>query len=158
MSVELRVTHATAVPAAEVWQTLVDWAGQGRWIPMTTVRVLGDRASGIGVRCEALSGFWLGRLPIGLLDRFTVTAWRPPTDEQVGILEVLHTGPWFRGPGSFEVSVSDDGRGSAIACSEIFDVVGGALPTRVAGWFLPVMRLMFATSLRRLAHVSHAGR
>ena len=43
-------------------------------------------------------------------------------------------------------------------CTEIFDVVGGALPTRLAGLLLPVMRAGFATSLRALGRVSLAGR
>ena len=156
MSVDLRVSHTIDAPPAAVWPVLVDWAGQARWIPFTTVRVVSDHDEGLGVRCEALSGFWLGRLPVGLLDRFTVTAWQPPSATDIGILEVLHTGPYFRGPGTFELRPT--GGGTRVSCTEIFDVVGGAVVTRLAGLLLPVMRTGFATSLQALGKVSLAVR
>lgn len=156
MSVDLRVAHTIAAPSAVVWDVLVDWAGQRRWIPLTTVRVLSDHDTGLGVHCEALSGWWLGSVPLGLLDRFTVTAWQPPSPTADGLLEVLHTGPWFRGPGTFQLRAV--GTGTEVHCSEIVDVVGGSLPTRVVGLLLPVMRLGFALSLRALGRVSSAGR
>ena len=157
MSVDLRVARTVAAPPAAVWPVLVDWAGQARWMPVTTVRVVSDHGEGLGVRCEALSGFWLGRVPVGLLDRFSVTAWRVPSDTGSGVLEVLHTGPYFRGPGTFELAPTAGG-GTRVSCTEIFDVVGGTLPTRLAGLLLPVMRTGFATSLRALGKVSLAAR
>jgi hypothetical protein len=157
VSADLRVSHTVAAPPDVVWPVLVDWAGQARWIPFTTVRVISDDAEGLGVRCEALSGFWLGRVPVGLLDRFTVTAWQVPSATGTGVLEVLHTGPYFRGPGTFELVPTADG-GTRVNCTEIFDVVGGAVPTRLAGLLLPVMRAGFASSLRALGKVSLAGR
>lgn len=156
MSADLRVSQPVAAPPDVVWSVLVDWEGQRRWIPFTTVRVVGDRQQGLGVRCVALSGFWLGRLPVGLLDRFVVTAWQPPTADEPGLLEVLHLGPFFTGPGTFAVHPTADG-GSEVRCAEIFDVVGGSLPTKVAGLLLPLMRVGFATSLKALARVSSAG-
>lgn len=156
MSVDLRVTHTVQAPPMRVWEVLVDWAGQRRWIPFTTVRVVSDHDTGPGVRCEALSGFWCGRLPVGLLDRFTVTTWRPPTADEDGLLEVLHTGPYFRGPGSFELHRVPGG--TDVRCIEIFDVTGGSVPTRLAALLLPVMRAGFGRSLRALGRVSRAGR
>ena len=150
------MTQTIAAPPATVWDVLVDWVGQRRWIPLTTVRVVSSHAVGLGVRCEALSGIWLGRLPLGLLDRFIVTAWRAPTDTDSGILEILHTGPYFRGPGSFELHPR--GGGTEVRCVEIFDVVGGRIPTRLTNLLLPVMRAGFATSLRALGRVSRADR
>jgi hypothetical protein len=157
VSLDLRVAHTIAAPPDVVGPVLVDWAGQTRWIPFTTVRVVSDHQQGLGVRCEALSGFWLGRVPVGLLDRFTVTAWREPSETGDGVLEVLHTGPCFRGPGTFELTPTAGG-GTRVSCTEIFDVVGGALPTRLAALLLPVMRAGFASSLRALGKVSLAGR
>ena len=156
MSVDLRVARTVAAPPARVWEVLVDWAGQGRWIPFTSVRVVGDHDAGTGVRCEALSGFWLGRLPVGLLDRFTVTTWQPPSPTVPGVLEVLHTGPYFRGPGAFELHAAPGG--TDVRCTEIFDVVGGAVPTRLARLLLPIMRIGFARSLAALGRVSRADR
>lgn len=156
MSVDLRVAHRIAAPPAVVWDVLVDWAGQRRWIPLTTVRVVTDHDTGLGVRCEALSGWWLGPVPLGLLDRFTVTEWQPPDRKEIGVLEVLHTGPYFRGPGTFELLPI--GTGTEVRCTEIFDVVGGALPTRIARLLLPGMRIGFTRSLRALGRVSGADR
>ena len=78
MSVRLEVSTEIAAPIDRVWNVLADWEGQSRWIPLTTVRVLTAHREGLGVRAAALSGFWLGSLPIGLLDRFIVTGWSPP--------------------------------------------------------------------------------
>lgn len=156
MSVDLRVAATIAAPPARVWEVLVDWSGQGRWIPFTSVRVVTEHDSGSGVRCEALSGFWLARVPVGLLDRFTVTTWQPPTGTTSGVLEVLHTGPYFRGPGAFELRSTSEGT-TDVRCVEIFDVVGGAVPTRLAGLLLPLMRSGFARSLQALGRVSRAG-
>ena len=156
MSIDLRVTQLMSASPVVVWEVLVDWAGQHRWIPLTTVRVVGDREVGLGVRCVALSGWWLGRWPIGLLDRFVVTAWQPPSDAETGLLEVLHLGPYFTGPGVFEVSSA--ATGTQVRCTEIVDVAGGRVPTRLAGLFLPVLRAGFRRSLRTLGRLSSADR
>ena len=78
MSVRLQVTGHAPAPVSTVWSELIDWEGQRRWIPFTTVRVTSPSRVGLGVRAEALSGFWLGPVPVGLLDRFVVTGWTPP--------------------------------------------------------------------------------
>lgn len=148
MSVELRVSHAIPAPPTAVWEVLVDWVGQRRWIPVTTVRVVSDQTSGLGVRCVALSGWWLGQLPVGLLDRFIVTAWRPPAGTEPGLLEVLHLGPYFTGPGAFELVPAD--QGTEVRCTEIVEVVSGRLTTRLAGLLAPAMRVGFRSSLRTL--------
>ena len=156
MSLELRVSHGIPAPPAAVWDVLVDWIGQRRWIPVTTVRVVGDQTSGLGVRCDALSGWWLGRFPAGLLDRFIVTAWRPPTAAEPGLLEVLHLGPYFTGPGAFELVPA--AHGTEVRCTEIVEVVGGRVATRLAGLLTPLMRAGFLASLRALGRLSRADR
>ena len=70
---------------------------------------------------------------------------------------MLHTGPYFRGPGTFELLPAAGG-GTEVRCTEIFDVLGGAVPTRLAALLLPVMRTGFAASLRALGRVSLAVR
>ena len=61
--------------------SLIGHSGCGK---STTLRMIAgldeatERVEGIGVRAVALSGFWLGRIPVGLLDRFVVTGWTPP--------------------------------------------------------------------------------
>ena len=83
-----------------------------------------------------------------------MTTWQPPDASTLGVLEVLHTGPYFRGPGTFELRSVSGGSGTEVRCIEIFDVVGGAVPTRLAALLLPGMRVGFARSLRALGRVS----
>ncbi|GAA3639620.1 SRPBCC family protein [Microlunatus ginsengisoli] len=149
MTVRLAVSAAVRADPGRVWSELTDWAGQSRWIPFTTVRAAGA-TTGIGVRVTALSGFWLARLPVGLLDRFIVTDWRPPDDEP-GRLEVLHLGPYFTGPGVFTV-VPGDGA-TRIECVELFDLPAGRITEVPVRLLLPVMRRGFGESLRRLAAI-----
>lgn len=148
MSVRLQVSAPLAAAPEAVWSVLVDWAGQSRWIPLTTVTVQTAHDAGLGVRAEALSGFWLGRLPIGLLDRFIVTGWTPPVDGRAE-LEVLHLGPYFTGEGVFALAKTS--RGTTITCTEMITVPGGRLTEAIVRLLLPVMRIGFRGSLRALA-------
>ncbi len=153
MSTRLEVAGEARAGLDRVWDELVDWHGQARWIPLTTLRVLSPHRTGLGVRVAALSGFWLGRLPLGLLDRFVVTGWSPPADGEAE-LEVLHLGPYFTGEGVFHLS--GDAEHTRVRAVEVFTVPGGPLPNRLARLALPVMRLGFAASLRQLAAVAEA--
>ena len=103
MSIRLEASTEIDAPVATVWDVLVDWTGQSRWIPLTTVRVTSDRDTGLGVRAEALSGVWLGQIPLGLLDRFIVTGWSPPIADTAEV-EILHIGPYFTGEGAFRLA------------------------------------------------------
>lgn len=138
-----------------VWEVLVDWEGQERWIPLTTLRVLSGHEEGLGVRVAALSGFWLGRLPVGLLDNFVVTGWSPPRAGEAE-LEILHLGPYFTGEGVFHLS--DRGGRTRVSCTELITVPGGRLTNALVGLTLPLMRLGFGQSLRQLAAVTEGER
>ena len=146
-------THVRA-PVTRVWKELVDWSGQSRWIPFTTVRITTAHAEGLGVQASALSGFWLGRLPVGLLDRFVVTGWTPPGGDD-GIvraeLEVLHLGPYFTGVGVFALQQSETS--TKVSCVELFELPGGRLLDYPGRLLLPVLRSGFRLSLRRFAAV-----
>ena len=124
MSVRLEVSTEIAAPVDLVWNVLADWEGQSRWIPLTTVRVLTAHREGLGVRAAALSGFWLGPLPIGLLDRFIVTGWSPPNGHHAE-LEILHLGPYFTGEGVF--TLRGHAGGTTVECTELFTVPGWRL-------------------------------
>jgi len=149
MSLLVTASVSVAVPAADAWRAVVDWAGQGRWIPFTTVRVTAGPATGLGCRVEALSGFRAAGRPIGLLDRFVVTGWTPPAPDRPGEVEVLHLGPGFTGVGVIRVvSVA---AGSIVAVTESFDPPGGFLTEPVVRPLLPALRAGLRFSLRRLA-------
>jgi hypothetical protein len=154
VSVRLQVSAEIDAPVAKVWEELIDWTGQSRWIPLTTVRVTNDRTVGLGVRAEALSGIRLGRLPIGLLDRFIVTGWSPPAGEAAE-LEILHLGPYFTGEGVFRLTGRHDK--TTVACVEVFSLPGGGPVELLARLALPLLRAGFARSLRALATIAEAG-
>ena len=154
MSVRLEVATTVRAPITRVWDELVDWSGQSRSIPFTTVRVTSPHHAGLGVGAVALSGVWLCRLPVGLLDRFVVTGWTPPTSvdgQERAELEVLHLGPYFTGVGVFALQTSEVG--TTVRAVELFDLPGGRLLDYPGRWLLPVLRHGFRRSLRRFAAV-----
>ena len=155
MTIRLEASAEIDAPIAAVWDVLIDWTGQSRWIPMTTVRVTGDRKAGLGTRVEALSGVRLGRIPVGLLDRFIVTGWSPPVTDTAE-LKVWHLGPYFTGEGAFR-QTGHDGK-TTMSCIETFAVRGGRLvewPVRLA---LPALRAGLTSSLRALGEIVAATR
>lgn len=164
MSIRLEVSAETDASVATVWEVLIDWTGQSRWIPFTTVRVITDRKVGVGVRAEALSGIWLGHIPLGLLDRFIVTGWSPPTTDtatadtaptaDTAELEILHLGPYFTGEGVFRLR-GHHGK-TTVSCTEVFSIPGGRLVEWPARLALPALRAGLARSLRALSALAEA--
>jgi hypothetical protein len=148
-------THAVSEPKA-VWDVLVDWPGQSRWIPFTTVDVLSSHGQGLGVQAVALSGWRLGRIPLGLVDNFVVTGWTAPGDGAAAELEVLHLGPYFIGEGVFQLQPA--GGGTAVRCVEVFRVPGGKPVEAIIGAALPIMRRALEHSLRGLAAIADGRR
>ena len=171
----LEVERELRASPERVWDELVDWSGQDRWIPLTHVRLTGGPRAGLGARVTALSGFRLGPVPVGLLDRFVVTGWTPPGSrpgDETGELAVLHLGPYFTGEGSFKIlrgddpphpplgsrrsrsanpNIPPDAVGSRLVCTEVFSVPGGAPVAALLRLALPVLRRGFAASLDKFA-------
>ena len=155
MTIRLEASAEIDAPIAPVWDVLINWTGQSRWIPMTTVQITGDRKAGLGTRVEALSGVRLGRIPVGLLDRSVVTGWSPPVTDTAE-LKVWHLGPYFTGEGVFRLT-GHDGK-TTVSCIETFAVRGGRLvewPVRLA---LPALRAGLTSSLRALGEIVAATR
>ncbi len=154
MPLLLTASVTVNVPASETWRAVVDWPGQSRWIPFTTVEVRptaehGPRDQGIGVLVHAWSGIRVGPLRLGLLDRFVVTGWQEPDGDEPGEVEVLHLGPGFTGVGTIRVlSVA---AGSIITVTESFLPPGGAAAALIVRPLLPALRAGLTLSLRRLA-------
>lgn len=160
MNTRLQTGITTSAEIDRVWDVLVDWVGQARWIPLTTLQVLTPQQTGLGVRIAALSGFWLGRLPVGLLDNFVVTGWSPPSAGQAE-LEILHLGPYFTGEGVFHLSTMDPSAGpdgTRVQCVELVTVPGGPLTNAVVGLTLPLMKRGFDQSLAQFAAVAEGRR
>ena len=153
MSIRLEASAEIDAPVATVWDVLVDWTGQSRWIPFTTVRVTSDRDTGLGVRAEALSGVWLGQIPLGLLDRFIVTGWSPPIADTAEV-EILHLGPYFTGEGAFRLAGHEEK--TIVSCIEVFTTPGGRPVEWLVRLVLPALRAGLARSLRALGALAEA--
>lgn len=128
--------HASAgveLPAdpERVWDTVVDWDRQSRWMLLTQARAVSQGGRGVGGRISARTAVG----PIGFTDHMVITYWSPPYE-----CRVRHVGRVLRGEGAFRVEPSAGG--SRFTWTE--DVV---LPSLVRPGFEFFMRM----SLRRLA-------
>lgn len=151
----LRFNGSAMVPAApaDVWPELVDWVGQSRWIPLTTMRVIHERVEGLGSRIRAEHGARVGRRRIGITDEMVVTGWEPPYE-----LEVAHLGPWFTGVGVFTVEAR--GLRSWLSVRERVDLAGGRPAEAAVLAVRPLLQRQLAGSLRKFAQLvaEHAPR
>jgi carbon monoxide dehydrogenase subunit G len=89
------VVREVPVPAEQAWQALVDWPGQGDWMPLTRVRVLPGPPEGVGTRIEAVTGVG----PIKVADPMEIVEWDAPRR-----CVIRHDGKVLRGTGTFEVA------------------------------------------------------
>lgn len=139
------------VPAApaHVWPLLVDWVGQERWIPLTTMRQLTDRAEGLGARIRGEHGLRLGGRRIGLTDEMIVTRWEPPYE-----LEMTHLGPSFTGVGVFTIEAR--GMRSWLSIRERITVPGGRAVRTAVLAVRPMLQRQLATGLDRFAALVQA--
>lgn len=145
-SVHVECTVEVKASQQSVWNAMVDWEAQGRWMLGTDVIVPAEAArEGVGARIEAFTGVLPKKRWIGFLDTMTVTAWQPPHS-----CDVLHTGRIVRGTGRFELVPMTSDRTVFHWSEELrlpFGVVG-----RIAWIFLKApMKAGVAMSLRRFA-------
>ncbi len=144
----LRIPVEIDAPARQVWDAVVDWPAQGRWILATRVRATRGTGRAVGDRVTAVTGF--GRLAVA--DEFEITEWDPPRR-----CVVRHLGRVVRGTGTFEVVPESPAR-SRFIWSEDLELPLGRLGR--AGW--PLARPVFAAgvsrSLQRFADLVAAGR
>jgi uncharacterized protein YndB with AHSA1/START domain len=124
-----------AAPPTEVFAAATDWERQGRWIPMTRVRVVQGDGRSPGSVVEAFTGIG----PVGVLDVLQVVSFVPPH-----AVEVVHVGRWLRGPGAFTFSPAPGG-GTRFELREWLHLPGGAVGR--AAWRL--VRPLFEFGARR---------
>ena len=111
-----------------LWQVATDWAGHGRFFPLTTVRVEAG-SPGIGQRLHATTR--LG--PLRLHDPMVVTRWSPPGER--GRCELRKDGQVLGGRTVLEVEPA----GSGATLRWTTDV--GPAPARLRRALAPVSRL-----------------
>lgn len=136
-----------AAPASRVFDAVVDWSGQDRWIPLTRVR--SGRQLGVGVGGELAAYTGIG--PVGFLDTMTITRWDVPAR-----VDVLHTGSVVKGIGIMTVRRLDD-KNTRFYWAEDLEI-----PLGVAGrigWQLvkPAFGVGMKLALRRFARLIETG-
>ncbi len=135
--VSARVTVAAA--PERVWEAVVDWPGQHRWIPATRTE------GGHGVGAQVIGRTGIG--PAGFTDRMVITEWDPPRR-----CVVRHTGWLVRGLGEFEVT--PDGTASEFRWAEYLQLPLPAPAGRAAALVLrPLAQWGLNVSLRRFARL-----
>jgi uncharacterized protein YndB with AHSA1/START domain len=83
----IAIERVIAAPPAQVWDIITDWAGYGRWMPLTTMRV-GQGPPRVGWSFAGLTG--VGRLRFS--DEMRITAWDPPSEAGQGAFAVVKVG------------------------------------------------------------------
>jgi len=128
------------VTVAQAWAAITDWAGQGAWMPMTTVDVVTD-TKGVGTRLRAATGVG----PAAVVDVMEIDRWDPPHR-----CDVRHDGRIIRGRGVFLVEPLGD-TGARVIWEEHLD----GLAARATA---PAGRRMLNIALRRFAATLPAAR
>ena len=121
----IHVTRRSPAPPGAVWEVLTDFAGHGRWIPLTSMR-LDAGPPRVGWAFTGVTG--VGRLAFS--DSMVLTRWVPPSrgepegpdgdEERGGELRLVKTG-WLLG-GWAHISVLPDGSGSRVVWHEVLTI------------------------------------
>lgn len=120
------------------WDAAVDWPGQGRWVPGSTVRATGG--VGFGGTIEARTGWG----PLTIVDPMEITAWDPPYRAVLA-----HTGPLVQGMVVYQIEPLGPDR-TRFTWTETLDAPVSALrPVYVVG--TPVFGALIRVALRRFA-------
>jgi Polyketide cyclase / dehydrase and lipid transport len=155
-----RITAVTdvAAPASRAWQLVTDWPSHGRWVPLTTVRVIEAGAGGRGVGTRFVGRTGLG--PIGFDDPMTVTAFVPPSGDlhgdAVGRCDVDKLGEVVRGTAWFEVQPVDSHR-CRITWGEDVEIAPRALTRLLRPWVEAGGRQGLRSVLRSFARDAARG-
>jgi hypothetical protein len=135
----------TYAPPARTWQTLTDWPAHGRWVPLTTVRVLTPSASGVGARFVGRTGVG----PLGFDDPMEVVEWAEPAPGSPGHCRVVKQGRVVLGEAWFEVAERPGG--SRVTWSEEIEIAPVALTRPFGAIVGRIGRIAFTRSLRAMA-------
>lgn len=83
----IEIERTISAPPPAVWDIITDWAGYGRWMPLTTMR-LDQGAPRVGWSFAGMTG--VGRLRFA--DEMRITAWDPPSEEGQAGFAVVKVG------------------------------------------------------------------
>lgn len=137
----LEVQRRVEAPVEVVWDVLVDWERQSEWmLDAKRVDVVTPDREGHGVTIHVPTSL----LGVPVLDIMRVTGWDPPHR-----LEATHLGRVIKGVGAFELQPLGDR--TRLTWWEEIPAPLGPVGEFGAQLILPVLRRIFATSLKRLA-------
>lgn len=145
-TVRFEVVHSFAATPARVWETMVDWAGHGRWIPMTRVEVGPGDPHAVGATFTA----WTGPGRLALEDRMRIASLTWDETVQRGKCSVDKLGPVLHGQASFTVT---PGAGGGAEVAWVEDVTVRRLPGLLAPLVTKASAAGFRLAMRRLARV-----
>ena len=86
------IERIVAVPPAQVWDVITDWAGYARWMPLTRMR-LDQGPTRVGWSFAGLTG--VGRLRFS--DAMRITAWAPTSGAGPGAFRLVKVGRLLAG-------------------------------------------------------------
>ncbi len=136
-------------PIERVWDILVDWEGQPRWmVDVRRVSVLSPHRTGPDVLLRCQMGV---RRPLSVTDDMITTEWY-----EHSTVGVRHLGKLIRGYGAFDLEPTPTG--TRFVWWEEVDPPLGPLGDLVTETIVaPVVTRMFHASLRRLKALCEAG-
>jgi hypothetical protein len=141
----LRIERTSALPAAQAFARITDWARHSEHIPLTTVSVTSDPPAGVGTTFVGRTGL----AGIGFDDPMTVTQWQPPQEGSPGRCRLEKTGTLILGWAEIEVQVQGDG--SRVVWTEEVSIQG--LPRIFDRLAQAGGQWMFGRAIDRLLHV-----
>lgn len=142
----LELVQPVAAPREVVWSVLTAWERQSDWmLDAKAVEVLTPERTGEGVTLRCPTNL----LGITVQDVMRVTGWREPS-----YLEVTHLGRIITGTGAFELT--EDGPDATVVTwwEEVDPPLGALGEWGATILVLPILRRIFARSLRNLARLA----
>jgi hypothetical protein len=144
----LEVVQDVDAPRATVWALLTSWERQPEWmLDAKEVHVLTPERTGEGVTLRCPTNL----MGITVQDVMRVTGWREPS-----YLEVTHLGKIITGYGAFELAEVDAATTRITWWEEIDPPLGAFGEWGASTFVLPIIRRIFARSLRGLAELAEA--
>lgn len=139
----LEVVEDVAAPRGIVWAVLTEWERQPEWmLDAKEIHVLTPERTGEGVTLRCPTNL----MGITVQDVMRVTGWEEPS-----YLEVTHLGKIITGHGAFELAELDRATTRITWWEEIDPPLGVFGEWGASTFVLPVIRRIFARSLRGLA-------
>ncbi|MGI8718463.1 MAG: SRPBCC family protein [Lapillicoccus sp.] len=148
-----RIDRECRAPLPEVWATVTDFGGYGRWIPLTRMR-LDPGPVRLGWGFAGLTG--LG--PLSFSDSMLVTEWEPPAGSgRRASFRLVKTGQLLGGWAAIELQALGDQQ-TRLSWREEIVLRPAPLGRRLAPALDPALRHLFAGVLdRMLADPSRRG-